>query len=212
MTVWWTPHWLMANRLLMYWGERVVFVLSLICDSSTLLWTNAQQSCQVHKRFITPLCSALYLSLWCSLQAAAERILCLRIFLKLWPKTSIMACCCFMQFSWSYLSDKSQDDVKFHKQWAHSIVVIKHTATVYSPFSNLTQSHTCECHCSMSLAHSKKAQSDTAISHSMAPPNSISSHVDCIRIGQPQTQLEARGYLSYPWIERWFRKSTWSGE
>lgn len=57
----------------------------------------------------------------------------------------------------------------------------------------------------MSRALSKSV---TAISHSMALPNLISSHVDCIRIGGATAQSEARAYLSYPYSERWFRKST----
>lgn len=53
ITVWWTAHWLMANRLLMHCSECVFLILSLVCDSSTLFRTNAPKSCQVHKRFTT---------------------------------------------------------------------------------------------------------------------------------------------------------------
>lgn len=33
-----------------------------------------------------------------------------------------------------------------------------------------------------------------------------------LELVDPGARLEARGYLSYLWRERWFRKSTWSGE
>lgn len=46
-----------------------------------------------------------------------------------------------------------------------------------------------------------ESHSDTAISHSMVLPAPTSSHVDCIRIGQPRARLEGRGYLSYLWME-----------
>lgn len=82
-----------------------------------------------------------------------------------------------------------------------------HTATVYSQSVSAIQSLS-----RVSIALWKEPQSDTAISHSMVLPNPISSHVDCIRIGGPGAQREARGYLSYLWPESWFRKSTWSGE
>lgn len=95
---------------------------------------------------------------------------------------------------------------------AHSILMNQHSATVYSQSVNLIQSHSGVCRSPVSLAFSETAQSATAISHSMAQPNPVSSHVDCIRIGRPGARLEARGYLSYLWTETWFRKSTWSGE
>lgn len=56
------------------------------------------------------------------------------------------------------------------------------------------------------------SKSDTAISHSMALPNPISSHVVCIRIGRAEAQLEAGGYLTYPCTDRWLRKSTLSAD
>lgn len=95
---------------------------------------------------------------------------------------------------------------------AHSIVINQRSATVYSQSVYLIQSHSGECRSPVSLAFSETAQSVTAISHSMAQPNPVSSHVDCIRIGWPGARLEARGYLSYLWTETWFRKSTWSRE
>lgn len=61
------------------------------------------------------------------------------MFLKLRLNTSIKA---FMRFSQSlpYQTNVS-DTVKFHKQCAHSIVVIKqHIATIYSQSVNVTQS------------------------------------------------------------------------
>lgn len=107
---------------------------------------------------------------------------------------------CFSFYSHTF-TDECQ------RRCAHPIVVINlHTATVYSQSVSAIQSLS-----RVSIALWKEPQSDTAISHSMALPNPISSHVDCIRIGGPGAQREARGYLSYLWPERWFRKSTWSG-
>lgn len=78
-------------------------------------------------------------------------------------------------------------------------MINQHTATLYSQSVNLTQSHSSECHSPMSLAlfffFSKKAQSDTAISHSMALPNPISSHVDCIRIGRHSWRPEVTYHI-----------------
>lgn len=107
---------------------------------------------------------------------------------------------CFSFYSHTF-TDECQ------RRCAHPIVVINlHTVTVYSQSVSAIQSLS-----RVSIALWKEPQSDTAISHSMALPNPISSHVDCIRIGGPGAQREARGYLSYLWPERWFRKSTWSG-
>lgn len=62
-------------------------------------------------------------------------------------------------------------------------VINLHKATVYSQSVSAIQSLS-----RVSIALWKESQSDTAISHSMALPNPISSHVDCIRIGGPGAQ------------------------
>lgn len=125
------------------------------------------------------------------------------------PLRSFSLCYVFFSNSGSFHSPTFQTNVNDD---AHSILMNQHSATVYSQSVNLIQSHSGECRSPVSLAFSETAQSVTAISHSMAQPNPVSSHVDCIRIGRPGARLEARGYLSYLWTETWFRKSTWSGE
>lgn len=138
-----------------------------------------------------------------------EQMRCRRFFFFRIPLRSFSLCYVFFSNSGSFHSPTFQTNVNDD---AHSIVINQRSATVYSQSVYLIQSHSGECRSPVSLAFSETAQSVTAISHSMAQPNPVSSHVDCIRIGRPGARLEARGYLSYLWTETWFRKSTWSGE
>lgn len=55
---------------------------------------------------------------------------------------------------------------------------------------------------SLSLCYfGKRPNQDVAISHSMALPVPINSHVDCIGTDRADAQLEPRGCLSYVWAE-----------
>lgn len=176
MAAWWTAHWLMANRLLMYWG--VVFFKLL-----AHLWLihSAQNKCTTELPGPQLIYAMLCLNVSpCGIHPSSpERILCPHscfshlVELRLSPQKPAQ-CSCF-------LSTSESDSITLF--WLSLLALFR-----------------------------KRTQPVTAISHSVALPDPISSHVDCIRIGRPTAQLEAWAHLSYLCTGSRLRKSTRSGD